>query len=94
MDVFSVGLIIDELFLEKNIFDFPKLLNYKKNNIDYKNIEDLLLKIPDNICRIIKDMIKINPKGRITIEEALNRFSYEVCPINMTGFFVAFLLLL
>ena len=90
MDVFSVGLIIAELFLEKNIFDFQKLLNYKKNNIDYKNIEDLLSKIPDNICRIIKDMIKINPKERITIEEALKRFSYEVCPITMTGFLLHF----
>jgi len=90
MDVFSVGLIIAELFLEKNIFDFQKLLNYKKNNIDYNNIEDLLAKIPENICKIIKDMIKIDPKERITIEEALKRFSYEVCPITMTGFLLHF----
>ena len=90
MDVFSVGLIIAELFLEKNIFDFPKLLNYKKNNIDFNNIEDLLAKLPENICIIIKDMIKIDPKERITIEEALNRFSNEVCPITMTGFLLHF----
>ena len=90
MDVFSVGLIIAELFIEKNIFDFPKLLNYKKNNIDYKNIEELLAKLPDNVCKIIKDMIKINPGERITIKEALNRFSYEVCPIAMTGFLLHF----
>ena len=90
MDVFSVGLIIAELFIEKNIFDFPKLLNYKKNNIDYKNIEELLAKLPDNVCKIIKDMIKINPGERITIKEALNRFSYEVCPITMTGFLLHF----
>ena len=90
MDVFSVGLIIAELFLEKNIFDFSSLLNYKKNNIDYDKIEDLLGKIPKQICDIIKDMIKINPEERITIKEALQRFSNEVCPITMTGFLLHF----
>jgi len=32
MDVLSVGVIIAELFLEKNVLHFPKLLNYKKKN--------------------------------------------------------------
>ena len=90
MDVFSVGLIIAELFLEKNIFDFSSLLNYKKNNVDYDKIEDLLGKIPKGICAIIKDMIKINPDERITIKQALERFSNEVCPITMTGFLLHF----
>ena len=90
MDVFSVGLIIAELFLEKNIFDFSSLLNYKKNNIDYDKIEDLLAKIPKKICAIIKDMIKINPDERITIKDALDRFSNELCPITMTGFLLHF----
>ena len=64
--------------------------NYKKNNIDYDKIEDLLGKIPKQICDIIKDMIKINPEERITIKEALQRFSNEVCPITMTGFLLHF----
>ena len=90
MDVFSVGLIIAELFLEKNIFDFPQLLNYKKKNIDYDKIDELLSKLPENICKIVKDMIKINPQERITIKEALERFSNEICPITMTGFLLHF----
>ena len=90
MDVFSVGLIIAELFLETNVFDFTQLLNYKKKGIDYDKIEDLLSKIPENICNIIKDMIKINPEERITIKEALKRFSNEICPITMTGFLLHF----
>ena len=90
MDVFSVGLIIAELFLEKNIFDFPQLLNYKKRNIDYDKIDELLSKIPENICKIIKGMIKIKPEERITIKEALNEFSKEICPITMTGFLLHF----
>ena len=32
MDVFSVGAIIAELLLERNIFDNTSLLNYKKGN--------------------------------------------------------------
>ena len=86
MDVFSVGVIIAELFLEKNIFDFPQLLNYKKNN--RFDINETL--IPENILNLIKDMIKINPKERISIKDALNRFSNEICPITMTGFLLHF----
>ena len=90
MDVFSVGVIIAELFLEKNVFDFPQLLNYKKKNNKFFNIEENLIKIPENIRNLIKDMIEIDPLKRITIKEALNRFSKEVCPLTMTGFLLHF----
>ena len=90
MDVFSVGVIIAELFLEKNIFDFPQLLNYKKGNKKFFDIEEILVKIPENIRNLIKDMIKINPSERITIKDALDRFSNEICPITMTGFLLHF----
>ena len=90
MDVFSVGVIIAELFLEKNIFDFQQLLNYKKKNNKYFNIDEILIKIPENIRNLIKDMIKINPSERITIKDALARFSNEICPITMTGFLLHF----
>ena len=90
MDVFSVGVIIAELFLEKNIFDFPQLLNYKKGNKKFFDIEEILVKIPENIRNLINDMIKINPSERITIKDALDRFSNEICPITMTGFLLHF----
>jgi serine/threonine protein kinase len=90
MDVFSVGVIIAELFLEKNIFDFPQLLNYKKGNKKLFDIEEILVKIPENIRNLINDMIKINPSERITIKDALDRFSNEICPITMTGFLLHF----
>ena len=90
MDVFSVGVIIAELFLEKNIFDFPQLLNYKKKNNKFFNIDEVLIKIPENIRNLIKDMITINPAERITIKDALDRFSNEICPITMTGFLLHF----
>ncbi len=90
MDVFSIGVIIAELFLEKNIFDFPQLLNYKKKNKKFFDIEEILVKIPENIRNLIKDMIKIDPKERITIKDALDRFSNEICPVTMTGFLLHF----
>jgi phosphoinositide-3-kinase regulatory subunit 4 len=87
MDVFSLGLVIAELFLEKNIFDFASLLNYKKGNISKQKIEELLKGITnEKIKNIILEMIKIDPKERITINNALNKFTNEVCPLAMTGF--------
>ena len=90
MDVFSVGVIIAELFLEKNVLDFPQLLNYKKKNTKFFNFDEVLVKIPEKIRNLIKDMIKVDPNERITIKDALNRFSNEICPITMTGFLLHF----
>ena len=91
MDVFSLGLVIAELFLEKNIFDFTSLLNYKKGELNQEQIKDLLKGITnDKIKNIILDMIKIDPKERITIDKALKIFTEDVCPLFMTGFLFHF----
>ena len=87
MDVFSLGLIIAELFSEKVIFDFTSLRNYKKGEISKKQLEDLLKDIKNiKIKNLVLDIIKINPEERITIDAALKVFTEEVCPITMTGF--------
>ena len=87
MDCFSLGVIIAELFLEKNLFDFSSLLNYKKGNKDLFNIDDTLIKISnEKIRKLIYEMIKINPDERINISDALNYFSNEICPIIKSGF--------
>ena len=91
MDVFSAGIIIAELFLERNIFDYTGLLNYKKGNKNLFNIDEILSKIPQNNIRsLIYKMIAINPEERIDISEALNIFSNEICPIAIPGFFLHF----
>ena len=91
MDIFSVGVIIAELFLERNIFDFTSLLNYKKGNKNLFNIDEILSKIQQkNIRSIIYKMIAINPEERIDITEALKIFSNEVCPTCITGFLFHF----
>ena len=91
MDVFSLGVIIAELFIEKNIFTFSSMLNYKKGNTTLFDIEEYLKKIKDQkIKSLIYKMIKINPEERITIEEALNYFCKEICPYMMKGFLIHF----
>ena len=91
MDIFSLGVIIAELFLEKNLFDFSSLLNYKKGNIELFNIDEILIKIEnEKIRKLIYDMIKINPEERINISNALNFFSNEICPISMNAFIFHF----
>ena len=91
MDCFSLGVIIAELFLEKNLFDFSSLLNYKKGNKDLFNIDDTLIKIKnEKLRKLIYDMIKIKPEERINISDALNYFSNEICPIFIKGFIFHF----
>ena len=91
MDVFSLGVIIAELFLENNLFDFSSLLNYKKGKKDLFDIDEKLDKIKnDKIKKLIYEMIKIDPNERISISDALDYFSKEVCPIGIKGFIFQF----
>ena len=91
MDVFSLGVIIAELFIEKNLFDFPSLLNYKKGKKDLFNIDEILIKINnEKIRKLVYEMIAIDPKERITIPDALYYFSNEICPIGIKGFIFQF----
>ena len=95
MDVFSLGVIIAELFIEKNIFTFPLMVNYKKGNKKLFDIEEYLKKIKNKkIKDLIYKMIKINPEERISIEEALNYFCKEICPFVMKGFLIHFNLII
>ena len=91
MDVFSLGVIIAELFIEKNLFNFSSLLNYKKGNNDLIDVDKILLEIEnEKIRKLIYDMIKIEPKERINISNALNYFTNEICPISMKGYIFQF----
>ena len=91
IDVFSAGVIIAELFLERTIFDYTGLLNYKKGNKNLFNIDEILSKIPQNNIRsLIYKMIEVNPEKRIDITEALNIMLNEICPIAIPGFIFHF----
>ena len=91
MDVFSLGVIIAELFIEKNIFTFSSMLNYKKGNKDLFDINEYLKKVKNEKLRfLINNMIKVDPSERINISNALEYFSKEICPIAMKGFLFHF----
>ena len=91
MDIFSAGVIIAELFLERNLFDYTGLLNYKKGNKTAFNIDEILSNIKQNNLRsLIYKMIEINPENRIDIADALKIFSNEICPLAIPGFMLHF----
>ena len=81
MDVFSVGAIIAELFLEESVFDYSKMLGYKKG--DFSTKEPLSRIQNEKLRTIIEKMIDLNPENRPTIKEALQYFADEICPITI-----------
>jgi phosphoinositide-3-kinase regulatory subunit 4 len=88
-DVFSLGVIIAELFLEKNLFTFSSMLNYKKGLPE--DINENLKKIKiDELRDLITLMIKVNPYERISILDAFTFFLIKICPITMKGFLIHF----
>jgi len=91
MDIFSLGVIIAELFIEKNLFNFSSLLNYKKGNNELVDVDKMLSEIEnEKIRKLIYDMIKIDLEERINISDALNYFTNEICPISMKGYLFQF----
>ena len=95
MDVFSLGVIIAELFIEKNLFSYSSMLNYKKGNKNLFDVEEYLKKIKNKkVKQLIYNMIKVDPSERITISYALINFSNEIAPLIMKGFLIHFNLII
>lgn len=79
MDIFSLGCTIAELFMERPLFDFARLISYKEGKYDPK--QDLMNEIHDiNIVNMIIDMININPLNRHTINEYLQEQNEKSFP--------------
>lgn len=88
MDVFSVGVVIAELFLEDIIFDHKKLLDYKDGKY---NIEPILSKIKDvKLEQLLLSMLTIDPQKRIDINNSLEYFAALICPISFSRMFIHF----
>ena len=85
MDIFSLGVVFAEIFMDKqNIFTQNDLMNYKNKKIDLK---DKLNGIKDNNIRnIIKNMINLEPKERIKLSELIRFFGNNLCPSPITRF--------
>lgn len=79
MDVFSVGCVIAELFLEAPIFSLSQLYKYRKGEYD-PNFNHLG-KIQDQEVReLVSHMIQLEPESRFSAEEYLNFWRRKAFP--------------
>jgi hypothetical protein len=80
MDVFSLGAVIAELFLEDMLFEYSTLLAYKNGQSSF--VKDMLSKIKDDkLEKILLQMMNLNPDERIDLNTCKEYFENEICPI-------------
>ncbi len=89
MDVFSMGCVLAEIFLDgKCLFGLPQLQDYKKG--DYNPL-DLLKEIESpEVRELISDMIQLDPEKRKTAKEYLDLWCQRVFPSAFTQFMYYF----
>lgn len=86
MDIFSVGCVIAELFLEAPIFSLSQLFKYRQG--EYNPEHSHLSKIQDsNIRELIMHMIQVDPNSRMSADDYLTHWRDKVFP----GYFYGFL---
>ena len=79
MDVFSVGCVIAELFVEAPIFSLSQLFKYRKG--EYDPATTYLKKITDkDINELVTHMIQVEPESRYSAEEYLNFWRRKAFP--------------
>ncbi|KAJ2905389.1 hypothetical protein MKZ38_005487 [Zalerion maritima] len=79
MDIFSVGCVVAELFLETPIFNLHQMLKYRKG--EYDPTISHLSRIPDKDVReMISTMIQLDPEKRYSADEYLKFFKGKVFP--------------
>ena len=79
MDVFSVGCVIAELFLESPIFSLSQLYKYRKG--EYDPNFGYLSKIQDKEVReMVSHMIQLEPESRFSAEEYLKFWRRKAFP--------------
>ncbi|XP_047338375.1 serine/threonine-protein kinase VPS15 [Impatiens glandulifera] len=85
MDIFAVGCVIAELFLEgQPLFELSQLLAYRRGQYDPSQH---LEKIPDAAIRkMILHMIQLDPELRLSAEEYLQSYTSVVFPNYFSPF--------
>ncbi|KAF1846776.1 ARM repeat-containing protein [Cucurbitaria berberidis CBS 394.84] len=85
MDIFSVGCVIAELFLEAPIFSLSQLFKYRQG--EYNPEHSHLNKIQDaNIRELIMHMIQVDPNSRMSADDYLTHWKDKVFPSYFYGF--------
>ncbi|CAA0838617.1 protein kinase family protein / WD-40 repeat family protein [Striga hermonthica] len=93
MDIFAVGCVIAELFLEgQPLFELSQLLAYRRGQYDpTQHLE----KIPDSgIRKMILHMIQLDPESRCSAESYLQNYAGDVFPRYFSPFLHKFYSLL
>ncbi|XP_054794443.1 serine/threonine-protein kinase VPS15-like [Prosopis cineraria] len=85
MDIFAVGCVIAELFLEgQPLFELSQLLAYRRGHYD---TSQHLEKIPDpGVRKMILHMIQLEPESRFSAESYLKEFAAVVFPTYFSPF--------
>ncbi|XP_010688347.1 serine/threonine-protein kinase VPS15 [Beta vulgaris subsp. vulgaris] len=85
MDIFAVGCVIAELFLEGHpLFELSQLLSYRRGQYDPSQH---LEKIPDpGVRKMILHMIQLNPDERLSAEGYLQSYAGIVFPNYFSPF--------
>ncbi|KAL6710005.1 Serine/threonine-protein kinase [Coniothyrium glycines] len=85
MDVFSVGCVIAELYLEAPIFSLSQLFRYRQG--EYNPEHSHLNKIQDaNVRELIMHMIQVDPNSRMSADDYLTHWREKVFPSYFYGF--------
>ncbi|KAJ4339839.1 Serine/threonine-protein kinase [Ascochyta clinopodiicola] len=85
MDIFSVGCVIAELFLEAPIFSLSQLFKYRQGEYNPEHYH--LGKIQDSHVReLIMHMIQVDPNSRMSAEDYLTHWRGKVFPDYFYGF--------
>jgi phosphoinositide-3-kinase regulatory subunit 4 len=84
MDIFSLGAVIAELFLEDMLFDYSKLLKYKKGEFNLEQVlkEKFKDKKLEKLEYILLKMMKVNPNERIDLSSCFKYFAEDISPIT------------
>ncbi|XP_029130758.1 serine/threonine-protein kinase VPS15 isoform X2 [Cajanus cajan] len=85
MDIFAVGCVIAELFLEgQPLFELSQLLAYRRGQYDpCQHLE----KIPDlGIRKMILHMVQLEPESRFSAERYLKEYAEVVIPTYFSPF--------
>lgn len=79
MDIFSVGCVIAELFIESPPFTLSQLFRYRKGDFDPE--VSILNKIDDkDIREMVAHMIQLEPESRYSADEYLNFWRQKAFP--------------
>ncbi|KAF2180054.1 phosphoinositide 3-kinase regulatory subunit 4 [Zopfia rhizophila CBS 207.26] len=90
MDIFSVGCVIAELFLEAPVFSLSQLFKYRQD--DYNPVHVHLSKIQDESIReLVTHMIQVDPNSRLSAEDYLTFWKGKAFPPYFYGFLLQYM---